>query len=231
MNRLGIITGMKVEADILSAAAQTQPERSRPLFVAVGGNAREAEAAAREFANAGVAGLISFGIAGGLDPVLRTGDIVIAEAVVLPNGESVRTCAVRRASLAASIGSARRVIEGPVAGTDFAVSKVLDKAALRNQSDAIAVDLESHGVARAALEFEVPFTVIRAIADPAERAIPAAALAGLASDGSRRPFAVLGELLKHPLQLPALIRIARDSNEALRSLAAVASDILQNPVG
>ena len=39
----------------------------------------------------GVAGLVSFGLAIGLAPVLRPGDVVIADSVVLPGGKSIAT--------------------------------------------------------------------------------------------------------------------------------------------
>ena len=61
--------------------------------------------------------------------------------------------------------------------------------------------MESHRVAVVAAEMQAPFAVLRAVADPAGRALPRAALAGLGSIYARtirRRLAVLivaGQLL------------------------------------
>ena len=62
------------------------------------------------------------------------------------------------------------------------------------------------------------FAVIRAIADPAGRVLPRAALAGLGPDGEPRPIAVLGELVRRPWELPALLAVAGDARRALATL-------------
>jgi hopanoid-associated phosphorylase len=228
VTRLGIITGMATEAARVAKAADELPENARPLVAAVGGDARKAEEAARKFAHDGVVGLVSFGIAGGLDPSLNPGDIVIADAISGPDDTVTPASAAWRDSVAAGIGAARRVVVGPVAGSDGAVSTAQAKAALRARTGAVAVDMESHGVALAAAG--LPVLAVRAIADPASRSIPAAALAGIGADGRRRPLAVLIRLLKAPTEIPALIRIARDSSAALGSLSVAAPALLQASV-
>ena len=225
MSRLGIITGMKAEADLLSAAARGAPEQSRPLIAAAGGNAGRAENAARGFAAAGVRGLVSFGIAGGLDPRLKSGDIILADTVLPPGDEGIATHQVWCAAFAAAFAAAS-VIEGTICGSDRAVSTPREKAKLFAQTGAVAVDMESHGVGRAAREAGLSLLVVRAIADSASRTIPNAAIAGLGEDGGRKPFAVIGKLLRHPTQLVHLIGVARDSKVALRRLAYAAPAIL-----
>src|SRR5262249_60264974 len=91
-----------------------------------------------------------------------------------------------------------------VAGRARAGGGVADRAALRGAGGGAAVDMESPAGAGEAVAAGLPFLVIRAIADPAGRALPAAALAGLAPDGSARPWAVLLSLLRRPPQLIGL---------------------------
>ncbi|MEI7607851.1 MAG: nucleoside phosphorylase, partial [Rhodospirillaceae bacterium] len=69
----------------------------------------------------------------------------------------------------------------------------------------------------------LPFLMLRAVADPAERGIPAPALAGLGPDGEPRPGAVALRLLAAPWTLPALLRLARDSEAGLAALRAAVS--------
>lgn len=208
---------------MLAAAATERSDQSKPLIGVAGGDAERAESLAREFADAGVSGLVSFGIAGGLDPILGPGTLVLSDAVLLPEGETVAADLRWRATLAASVTA----VGGLLYGSDRAISDVRYKARLFEDTSAVAVDMESRGVACAARAVGLPYLVLRAIADPADRAIPRAALAGLGPQGETKPFAVLVELLKRPTELPALLRVARDSKAALRALAAAAPAILR----
>jgi len=59
---------------------------------------------------------------------------------------------------------------------------------------------------------------VRSIADPASRALPAAALNAVAPDGSTKVFSVLIACAKAPEDFPALLRLGADSEKALRTL-------------
>ena len=225
MSPLGLITGMKSEAALLYAAAQDGSDPVCPMIAVTGGDPLRAETAAREFATAGAAGLISFGIAGGLDPALEPGDLILAEGVRLPDEDVISTQASWRTAFAAA---AAGTADGMIYGSDLAVSRTDDKARLFTDYGVRAVDMESHGVARAAREAGLPFLIVRAIADPADRTIPPAALAGLGPDGEQRPFAVLLAMLRNPAQVPALIQLARDAKTALRRLAAAAPSVVNS---
>ena len=225
MSPLGLITGMKSEAALLYAAAQDGSDPVFPMIAVTGGDPLRAETAAREFIKAGAAGLISFGIAGGLDPALEPGDLILAEGVRLPDEDVISTQASWRTAFAAS---AAVTADGMIYGSDLAVSRTDDKARLFTDYGVRAVDMESHGVARAAREAGLPFLIVRAIADPADRTIPPAALAGLGPDGEQRPFAVLLAMLRNPAQVPALIQLARDAKTALRRLATAAPSVVNS---
>ncbi len=84
------------------------------------------------------------------------------------------------------------------------------------------MDMESHAVARVASKAGLPFLVLRAIADPAHRAVPISAVGGLGPDGHTRTLAVLGNLLLRPWELPDLLRLSRDMRKGLRTLRRVA---------
>jgi nucleoside phosphorylase len=103
-------------------------------------------------------------------------------------------------------------------GSDSIYASPEEKARLHRETGALAVDMESHGVARAARAAAIPFAAIRAIADPASRALPKAALNAVAPDGRTRVLATLLECAKRPRDLPALLQLGADSNRALNSL-------------
>lgn len=170
-------------------------------------------------------GLVSFGLCGALDSALSAGDLIVADTV--RQGEDVWPCdpawseRVRRA-----LPEARR---GDMAGGDVILATAAAKARLHAAAGAAAVDMESHHVARAAAASGLPFVVVRAISDAAERSLPEAAIAGFRPDGQPDIAAVIGALLRRPFDLPALLGVARDAEKAFRTLHFAARALTSPP--
>jgi adenosylhomocysteine nucleosidase len=211
--RFGIVVGLPIEARIV---------RHLGWPVAIGGGtAVGAEAAANILVEQGCIGLISFGLAGGLDPTLRPGALIVPSAVI--------TGGKRYASdpnLSRMLGGSTPHL---MLGADAIVASVEEKRRQRGQTGASAVDLESGAVARVAFMQNVPFAVLRAICDPAERALPPAALVALSTHGGIKPWRVLASIAAHPLQLPALLTLVADAAAARRSLIARVKRVGQAP--
>ena len=222
--RLGVVTGMAAEARIAAEAGMAAPAD----IVCSGADPAQAGSQARALLDRGCTALLSFGIAGGLDPALRPGGLILAEAVILPDGSAIPTNAEWWAEVARRLGALAAAV-GRVAGSDHAVTSPREKQALRAASGAAAVDMESHAVARVAAAAGVPLLVLRAIADPAGRGIPVLALAGIGADGRTRPGAVALGLLRRPGALPGLLRLARDSAAAMRTLRRAAPALRPPP--
>lgn len=165
--------------------------------------------------------ILSFGIAGGLDPALRPGALLVARHVVAE--ERWAADPAWSAALAAATGAAL----ADIAGAPAVVATPAEKAALRATTGAAAVDMESAVIARTG----IPFAVLRAVADTAQEALPPAAAQGLDEHGNPAPWRVLRALLRRPQDLPGLIRLARRSNQALRALASVAAEASRGPPG
>src|SRR3546814_15402596 len=91
VKRLAIITGMAAEADCLAEAIRGMPADDQPLLYCAGGSAARARDGALRLARQGVHGLVSFGIAGGLDPSLSPGDLILAQSVMPLGGASIAT--------------------------------------------------------------------------------------------------------------------------------------------
>ena len=107
MSRVGIITGLLVESKALHRAENRLPSYETPLLCAVAGDAARAYAQACAMADRGVSGLVSFGMAGGLDPALQPGDLIIAESVMDASGKSSNTDSDWRETCKSSINTAR----------------------------------------------------------------------------------------------------------------------------
>jgi hopanoid-associated phosphorylase len=165
-------------------------------------------------AGSGCRGIISFGIAGGLDPRFRPGTVVVASAIVHDAG-AWRTDDAWSGHVLTRLGSA---IHAPILGADRPLVEAAEKAAWFQRTGAAAVDTESHIVAAVAAKEGLPFAALRIIADPAGRAVPDSALAGIRPDGSTDAVAVLRALSRRPSETVSLIRLARDTWDARRRL-------------
>jgi hopanoid-associated phosphorylase len=163
---------------------------------------------------AGAAGVISFGVAGGLDPRLRPGDWVVASSVRAPSSVMRADEHWTRHLCEALPGAVR----AEVCGVDHPVPVAAAKAALGRAHAAAAVDTESHVVAEEAMRAGVPFAAARVILDPVWRSLPAAALVPLRADGAPDVRAVARSVLRAPRQLGGLGLITLDAWRALDSL-------------
>jgi adenosylhomocysteine nucleosidase len=110
-------------------------------------------------------------------------------------------------------------------GSDAIAQTRADKASLHRSTGGDAVDLESGAVANVAGHAGVPFAVLRAICDPADRDLPPAALAALDHRGVIGMWRVLGSVMRHPGQIPVLIGLARDASAARSALVRRIEDI------
>ncbi len=96
-----------------------------------------------------------------------------------------------------------------VLGADAIVASVEEKRRLRQRTGAAAVDLESGAVARVAAMHSMPFAVLRAICDPAESALPPAALVRARHARRHRAWRVLGSIAAHPTTTACAARARR----------------------
>ncbi|MEO0392227.1 MAG: hypothetical protein AAF213_03150 [Pseudomonadota bacterium] len=227
---IGIITGLRREAECLSPRAVwldevAQHDQVPPVIVAsVGGRAAGVRQAVRQMAHLGCKGIVSFGIAAGLDRVAVPGDLVLGATVELPTGDLLKSNGPWRTQLRHMLKIDKiPAAQGPILGVDEVITSSLGKIRLHAISAAIAADMESHVVALEAKNAQLPFLVVRAVADPFDRAIPSAAYDALGADGRPLIGRVLRRLLVRPHQLPGLIGVARDTSKAMKALKTVGS--------
>jgi adenosylhomocysteine nucleosidase len=112
-----------------------------------------------------------------------------------------------------------RYASAEMAGADAPVAEAVSKNALFAATGAVAVDMESVIVARAAQRHGLPFAILRVVADPAHRSLPSAALVAMRADGEVDVSAVFSALSRNPGQLPTLARLAVDARRAFSALA------------
>lgn len=168
---------------------------------ACGGNSAQALAAQLSVLAGNAAGIISFGMAGALDPGLNVSDWVIGSRL---------TGAIEAACDPAWVAALARCLPQARVGTCFADGRMISTPAakrdLASRYDALAVDMESHVAAAAAAMVQLPFAILRCVSDEATAALPPAIAVSMAAGGELAFAAILASILRHPRQLPALVR-------------------------
>ncbi|HEY2246244.1 MAG TPA: phosphorylase [Bradyrhizobium sp.] len=165
-----------------------------------------------------IRGVISFGVAGGLDPSLKTGDVVVATEVMAGDTRWLAGLSLTEAQIASIALGRRRVVRGLLAGVEELVAARACKAALHSETGAAAVDMESHIAAAYAAEVGIPFAALRVISDPAHRALPVVARRAIKPNGDLDLRQIVGSVVRNPRTLRALVSTGIDFNRALRSL-------------
>jgi len=167
----------------------------------------------------GCRAVLSFGIAGGLDPELTAGDVVVATGVIA-EGRRLAAQPALADSLAGSLASGGlSAVRADIAGVDAPLLTAADKARTRDHTRAVAVDMESHVAAAFAERHNLAFAVLRIVCDPAARAMPRVVANALRPDGEVDHLALLADLVRKPMQLAALPRLANEARTSFRALS------------
>ena len=178
------------------------------VALAGGGDADGLERALRGAVAQGACGIISFGMAGALDPALRLGDMVVGSAV---SGGFAGTCdAAWVAALVLALPGARV----GVAHADGALCASAAAKARLFADGAVAVDMESHIAARVAAEAGLPFAILRCISDLAADDLPDVVRVAMAPGGRLALGAAAMSIMRQPGQLPALAHRLHGFNRA-----------------
>lgn len=197
----GIVTGLRAEARLL---------RGMPLVACAGA---QPETAARALLAAGATRLMSFGLAGGLDPALAPGTLILATEILA--GDTRWPTDSAWADALALPGPTR----APLLSVPKPVASRGAKATAFAATGAVAVDMESGAVARVAAAAGVPVLALRAIADPAGLSLPPLVLRIADPQGNIRPRTAVAALALHPWTMMELALHTRRALAALRGAA------------
>lgn len=215
MRHVGVLTGLAAERRIVGSNALA--------LACSGADSGRAEREAADLVATGAHALLSFGLAAGIDAAARPGAIACPAHIVLANGDRLATHRPwREGVIAAAIAAGIAVAGGDIAATDRVLTTAADKSALSARTGALAADMESGATARAAARAGIPHLAVRAIADPAERALPDWTRSAVRADGRIAAFGVAARLALAPWDLLSLARIARDANVGFVALRRVA---------
>ncbi len=209
---LGIVAALEMESGWINPA---------DCLVEVSGAGEErARAAARRLLQHGATSLVSWGVAGGLDPHLEPGTVVLPEVLVYNDGPGSRVDVAWRDRLLARIRDRVPTSTAPLVHAAKPVTEPDEKKILHRQTGAGAVDMESAAVAGIANDAGVPIIVVRVVVDAAGVRLPDVALTMCDEEGRLKKSAVL-RLIFQPGEWGGMLRLGRANSAAAKSMRTV----------
>ena len=178
--------------------------------------------AAQSLLDAGATALLSWGIAGGLDPALSVGTLVLPRNVISADQNVFPVNGAWRSRLQDRVAGHVATSSGFLLESHSVITHLSQKQALAKRIGAAAVDMESAAVAKVAHQAGVPFMAIRVIADHATTTVPSSALSAVDDYGRLQILTLVKSLLAHPAELPALINLGSAFRTAQKTLSTVA---------
>src|SRR5580704_16550161 len=192
---------------------QAQVGRALVDFVVTGMDAENATRVANAAMTQPYSICIASGFAGALNSEYVVGSVLVAESVQ-QLGKSKTLMGSRNLVYTARDDGAKMI---KLLSSNHVVRTADEKAQLAPFAG--AVDMESFAVLVVAATHHVSAVAIRVVSDTNEGEIPVFVDAMLDKKGKLNASGIFRGLVRHPLQLPALIRLGRDSQTAAESLA------------
>jgi len=163
--------------------------------------------------------LVSWGVAGSLDPDLVAGDIVLPVDVLDVEGQIFPVNREWHTALKNSLNHPDIYSEGKLVSTHNVQQDVRLKSELYQATQAMAVDMESAAVAKVAFTANKPFVVIRTIFDTVAMSIPASSTNATNQYGQVSMLKLITGLIRTPtelLQYPKLVNSFAKAKTSLR---------------
>lgn len=157
---------------------------------------------------------VTAGFAGALGEKHSIGDVLVAESVQELGKSKTLQCGRNLVHAARSNGAKQVKV---FLTANEVISSVEEKTRLAPFAD--AVEMESFAIVSAAHRHKKSVIAIRVISDSTQRDVPAAISTLVDERGQVHIAGVVTFIARHPLQLPALIRLGRDSRSAAEALA------------
>ena len=229
---LAIIAATEYELAGLRRAGALPPE----VELAVVGIGRRAAQRAvkqlltRQEENGGrIRELLLAGLAGGLDPARRTGDLCLPFRYLRETKDSAADFlepdeTLYRQAVAALAAAAINWHGGDGLTVTQITAAAADKAAKFRQYQAATVNMEDYWIARTAARYAIPFLAVRAVLDTAGQGLPHY-LREIADAG---PGQIAKAVAGHPRRLPELTRLAADAARSRQSLTKFARAFLDS---
>lgn len=163
--------------------------------------------------------LMNIGYAGGIDPHLHPGDIIIATSIVDEPTERAWDIDEKLTEKTVAVSEAAGLLHhtGKIVTVDKPLTDPHQKAFTGTRFEAAACDMESAAFAKAASEAGIPFLVARAILDPLDTTLPEIP-EEVINGGKLRFGRLIGHLKSNPKDILKLPRFSYLCSQARISM-------------
>ncbi|MGZ4969999.1 MAG: phosphorylase family protein [Methylobacter sp.] len=228
-----MITGIVVALpEELCTLTSKKIDKGRCVFISdtvvlaySGAGADNARTASELLIAQGAARLISWGCAAALSEALKPGDLVLADTLIDAEGSQIDIDHAWLDFTKNLFPAHLKTHTGSLTESLTIVAAAKDKKHLHSQTGAIALDMESIAIAKVARQNDLPFIAIRAIADPVSMDLPKAINHSLNDQGDIVLAKLLLFIVRHPSELPGLIKLGLHFNAAKNTLKSVAKQL------
>lgn len=146
------------------------------------------------------------GLAGGLDPTLQIGDVIIDDQSTLP--------------------TQYKALRGKIYTSDVVMATPAEKIDCQERSGAVVVDMENQIVREWAAKMNVPFLGIRAVSDRADDPLDPTVAQAIDEFGCVKPAVIATALLARPSRIGGLIRLGQHARIASKRLGKAVAEIV-----
>jgi adenosylhomocysteine nucleosidase len=173
--------------------------------------------------------LVSWGVAGSLDPGLVAGDIVLPLNVLDDEGQIFHVNQEWHTALKNTLNHPGVYSEGKLVSTQGVQQDGRLKSELHQTTQAMAVDMESAAIAKVAFTTNKPFVVIRTIFDTVAMHIPPSSTNATDQYGQVSMLKLMTGLIRTPselLQYPKLVSAFAKAKRSLRRVVELCGNEL-----
>lgn len=200
--------------------------KGRSIIIAEGGVGRLAAARATQAVIAGhkPKWIVSAGFAGGLDPRLKRGDILLVDSLADIEGHRL---SIDIKPSPEWLASTRGLHVGRLVTVDKLVRRPDDKRALGEAREALAVDMESWAVGEVCRQDKVRFIAVRIISDAVDDELPAdVERLMMQKDRASQLGAAAGAIWRRPSSIKDMYKLKEDALVASDKLAKFLTQII-----
>ena len=205
------LTGLRRELLDIETATGVHPQVEFQVLGVGPDRAGASLTALLERSRTRVDGVLVVGVAGGVEPSLETGDLLLADRYALQNGaaqgagQAIRPdTQMLQTAQQAALDLSVPVFDGGSLTVDHLVLEPVERQELLTQYQIQSVNMEDYRAAEAAQKAGVPFLSVRVVLDTASQRLPGY-LPGLA----KSRYKVVTNVLLQPWRIPTMLRLKR----------------------
>ena len=229
MSLVGVIAALPAEAACLADCSITPGEPyyiNDNLVVLVSGTgSARARTSAAKLLELNVQALVSWGVAGALDIALHAGDVILPEMITHASQTYVPNPDWRQRLHSRLQINNFNVSSGAITEVSDILVSPEEKVKCHNATDAVAADMESATIAAVATSANIDYLAIRVISDDVTIRMPNAVLRYTNCYGQPVQPGFIFDVLRHPVQIKLLIRLARGFRAAINTMQSISNTI------